>query len=70
MPAKRTVDETGESTAGAFVGLRLSGTQEIKLDQLCALHGLNRSAMMRKLIIDTWADTPDVYGQVHGSDPF
>lgn len=56
MPAPRTVD--GTDPAGVFIGVRLSPTQAIKLDQLCTYHGLNRSKMIRQLICDKWDDTP------------
>lgn len=68
MPAKRTVDETGETTAGAFVGLRLSMSQALKLDDLAKAYGLTRSATIRKLIADTWMNTP--YPTEATGDPF
>lgn len=68
MPAKRTVDETGATTAGSFVGLRLSMSQSLKLDSIAKAHGLNRSATIRKLIVDAWAENP--YPIEAEGDPF
>lgn len=68
MPAPRTVDENGKDKGNTFVGVRLSGSQEIKLDQLCEAFGLTRSKMLRKLIQDTWETTMSPAEMA--SDPF
>ena len=63
MPAKRTVDTSTNDTGTAFVGLRLSHSQVLKLDELRKTQNLNRSAMMRQLIIDA-------HEKLSAGDPF
>lgn len=56
MPAPRTVDPNGDTTATRFMNVRLSQRHVNQLEELAAQTGTTRSRIVRDLIDKAWTE--------------